>query len=69
MTEEVKTPETSAPQAPQPANPLYPIALTAQEVQGIIGVLRKLPMEQVEGLVYNITTQFNNIHASLQPKE
>ena len=61
MTEEVQTPE-----APKPANPLYPIALTAQEVQGILNVLRKLPMEQVEGLVYNITTQFNNIHASLQ---
>lgn len=69
MTEEAKTPETPAPQAPQPANPMYPIVLNAQEVQAIIGMLRKFPMEQVEGLVHNIITQFNNIHASLQPKE
>jgi len=61
MSEEVQT-----PQEPQPANPLYPIALTAQEVQAIIGMVRKFPMEQVEGLVHNIITQFNNIHASLQ---
>jgi hypothetical protein len=67
MTEEVQTPEAS--QEPTPANPMYPIVLTAQEVQGIVGVLRKLPMEQVEGLVHNIITQFNNIHATLQPKE
>jgi hypothetical protein len=62
MTEEVKTPEA----APQP---MYPIVLSAQEVQVVVGALRKLPMEQVEGLVHNIVTQFNNVHASLQPKE
>jgi len=66
MTEEVQTPE--APEVPTPP-PMYPIVLTAQEVQGIIGVLRKLPMEQVEGLVHNIITQFNNAHAAMQPKE
>jgi hypothetical protein len=60
MSDEVQTPETAAPQH------MYPIVLSVQEVQGIVNVLRKLPMEQVEGLVYNITNQFNNIHASLQ---
>jgi hypothetical protein len=66
MTEEVKTPE--APQAPAP-QPMYPIVLSVQEVQAILGMVRKFPMEQVEGLVNNIITQFNSIHASLQPKE
>jgi hypothetical protein len=48
---------------------MYPIVLSAQDVQGIIGVLRKLPMEQVEGLVHNIITQFNTIHAAMQSGE
>lgn len=59
MTEEVKT-EAAVPQH------MYPIVLTAQEVQGIIAMVRKFPMEQVEGLVHNIITQFNNIHNTLQ---
>jgi hypothetical protein len=67
MTEEVQTPQAQQELSNQPV--LYPIALTAQEVQGIVGVLKKLPMEQVEGLVGNIINQFNNIQASLQPKE
>ncbi len=69
MTEEVKTPEAPQAPTPTPAQPMYPIVLSAQEVQAILGMVRKFPMEQVEGLVHNIITQFNNIHASLQPKE
>lgn len=46
MTEEVK-----------PKEPQLPIVLSLSEIQGILGGLRKFPMEQVEGLVHSIRTQ------------
>ena len=68
MSDDQQQPEVQQAPTPTPT-PLYPIALTAQEVQAILNMVRKFPMEQVEGLVHNIVTQFNNIHATLQPKE
>jgi hypothetical protein len=68
------TPEQDAPElanepAPAPQR-VIPILLTAQEINTLVVLLRRFPMEQVEGIVGNIRMQFNNFVAQTQtPKE
>ena len=59
-TPEQNAPEQETAQTAGTPKPVVPILLTAQEIDGILMVLRKLPMEQVEGLVANIRNQYIN---------
>jgi hypothetical protein len=68
MSDEQKPDELQNQPAPQPQQ-VIPILLTAQEINGLVVLLRKFPMEQIEGLVGNIRTQFNNFVTATQPKE
>ncbi len=63
MSEETQQPEPANQPAPAPQQ-VIPILLTAQEITGILTLLRRFPMEQVEGVVGNIRMQFNNFIAS-----
>jgi hypothetical protein len=69
------TPQTETPEEPtnQPApqaQQVIPLLLTAQEINTLVVLLRKFPMEQIEGLVGNIRMQFNNFVVQTQtPKE
>jgi hypothetical protein len=46
-----------------------PIVLSLQEIQGVLFALRKLPMEQAEGLVNNIQAQANQILQQMKQAE
>jgi hypothetical protein len=61
MTEEVK--------AQDPVDIKLPIVLSLPEIQGILGALRKFPMEQVEGLVMSIQNQANLLLAQMKQND
>ena len=68
MSDDQQSGELQNQPAPQPQQ-VIPVLLTAQEINTVVMLLRKFPMEQIEGLVGNIRMQFNNFVAANQPKE
>lgn len=62
-------PEEPSNQPAPAAQQVIPLTLTAQEINTLVVLLRKFPMEQIEGLVGNIRMQFNNFVATTTPKE
>lgn len=59
MAKKMKSSGTgTTPPKPPEMSKEYTFTLTIQEAQGIIFALKKLPMEQVEGIVIKMDKQF-----------